>query len=167
MTEFKVGQFVQVTAVRHFAYGRIAMVLTRGKNCTKVRFADLPPLVDVFANPFGFVETFTNTDLQLIEEVPVASFYLLVNISERNGEQDYIQNCLAHGRSDRPQDSPEQVAEAIAANWYPDGGEWDEGENAYVFAADGRLTASVESMKKITVAEYITFREVLTDCTPE
>jgi hypothetical protein len=167
MTKFKVGQFVRVTAVRHFAYGRIARVLTGGKIRTQVRFADLPPLVDASVNPSGFVETFSNMDLKRIEDVPIASFYLLVRIVERNGEQNYTQDCLAHGGGDRPQDSPEEVAEAIAANWYPEGGDWDETKNAYVFYSDYLLTASIESCKQITVAQYITFRDVLSDCTPE
>lgn len=158
---FSIGQWVRVTAVRSLAYGRIAMVVAGGKSRVQVRFADLPQQVEEPLDPQGLVETFAHAELSLLEDVPPAAFYLVVTIAERNREQHYRHLCLAHGTG---QQTPADVAEAIAQTWYPSGGDWDDSENGYVFSSDGWLTAVVEGFQLISAADYINLRMLLADC---
>lgn len=162
MSTFKAGQLVQVTDTRHLAYGRMGIVVAAKKGeRSQVRFADLPNGIAASDDPTGFVNIFADDELTAINDVPIAAFYALVTISERNGDQDYTHYCLAHGDGDL-----DAVAQAIAQNWYPEGGEWDDNENAYIFYSDRSLTASAQDWEEIPLAEYIQFRRVLADCTP-
>ncbi|WP_204141948.1 hypothetical protein [Halomicronema sp. CCY15110] len=74
-TGFRIGQLVRVVNLRHFAYGRLAMVMMGGKVSSQVRFADLPKGVAADPNPNGFVEGFDNEQLEAVENVPIAVTY--------------------------------------------------------------------------------------------
>lgn len=161
-TNFKAGQLVRVNNPRNLAYGRIAMVMTaKGKVRSLVRFADLPKTESASPNPAGFTETFPNDDLTLVHDIPMADFYLLVTIVERNGDRRYVHHCLANGIQGQRQ---ETLADSIAQCWYESGGEWDMATNAWRF--DTYHFVLAEDWRELTMAEYINLATDLTDCTP-
>ena len=163
MAELQAGQVVQVSDPRNLSYGRIAMVVSiKEGGRSQVRFADLPKGQATSPDLTGFVHVFDDDELMAIKDVPIADFYALITISERNGDQEYTHYCLAHGELDQL----DEVAQEIAQNWYPEGGEWDEDDNAYVFSSERVLSAAAQDWEKISVAEYIQLRRVLPDCTP-
>lgn len=163
MLGFKAGQLVRVTDVRNLAYGRIAIVLsTKEGRRSQVRFADLPKGQATSPDPIGLVRVFDDDELTAIKDVQIAAFYALVTIAEQNGNQDYTHYCLAHGELGQLDD----VAQAIAQGWYPEGGEWDEDESAFVFCSDRVLSAVAQDWKEISLAEYIQLSRALSDCTP-
>jgi hypothetical protein len=101
-TGFRIGQLVRVVNPRHFAYGRLAMVMMGGKASSQVRFADLPKNVAADPNPSGFVEGFDNEQLEAVENVPIAVTYALVTITEHSNGQEHQRHCLAHPEMDVP-----------------------------------------------------------------
>jgi len=161
-TGFRIGQLVRVVNPRHFAYGRIAMVMMGGKASSQVRFADLPKGIAADPNPNGFVEGFNNDQLEAIEGIPITPFYAIVTIDERNGEQEYRQQVLARGDSE----DFEVIAQEIARTWYDDddGATWDETLEAYW--TDFGATVSVAGWELITLAQYVALRDILSDSTP-
>ena len=79
----------------------------------KIRFVDLPKIVEPTDDPhIGVmaVETFDNSQLEAVEDIPIAAFYAFVTIDERNGEQEYRQPVLARGDSE----DFEAIAQEIA-----------------------------------------------------
>lgn len=163
MAELQAGQVVQVSDPRNLSYGRIAMVVSiKEGGRAQVRFADLPQGIGASDDPTGFVHVFDDDELMAIKDVPIADFYALVTISERNGNQDYPHYCLAHGELGQLDD----VAQAIAQGWYPEGGEWDDDESAFVFDSDRALSASAQDWEEISLAAYIQLSRTLSDCTP-
>lgn len=162
-TNFKAGQLVRIGNPRNIAYGRIAMVMTaKDKSRSLVRFADLPKTVSVSPNPTGFTETFLNDDLTLVEDIPMADFYLLVTIVERSGDRRYVHHCLANGIQGQRR---EMLADSIAQCWYESGGEWDTAENVWRF--DTHHFVLAEDWRELTMAEYVNLAADLTDCTPD
>ena len=164
MLGFKAGQLVRVTDVRNLAYGRIAMVLsTKDGGRSQVRFADVPKGQATSPDPTGFVHVFDDDELTAINHIPISDFYLLVTIDEQNGDQSYQHCCLAHGQIGK---TGEEIAQAIAQGWYPEGGEWDENDNAYMFSSERVLSAAAQDWEEISLAAYIQLSRALSDCTP-
>mgnify|MGYP001794420013 CR=1 FL=1 len=161
MAGFKAGQLVQVSDPRNLSYGRIAMLLsTKEGGRSQVRFADLPQGIGASDDPTGLVHVFDDDDeLTAISHTPIADFYLLVTIDEQNGDQSYQHCCLAHGQIGK-------TGEEIAQGWYPEGGEWDEDESAFVFCSERVLSAAAQDWEKISVGEYVQLSRALSDCTP-
>lgn len=161
-TNFKAGQLVRIGNPRNFAYGRVAMVMTvKDKSRSLIRFADLPKAVSVSPNPAGFTETFLNNDLTLIEDIPMADFYLLVTIIERNGDRRYVHHCLANGIQGQRRKT---LADSIAQCWHESGGEWNTAEDAWRF--DTHHFVLAEDWRELTMAEYVNLSVDLPDCTP-
>jgi hypothetical protein len=156
-TGFRIGQLVQVTDPRNFAYGRIAMVVTGGKGRSQVRFADLPKDVAADPNPYVFVEGFDSEQLEAIDDVPIAVAYALVTITERTNGQEHQHHCLAHAEMDVTIDA---VAQAIALNWHSHGLRWSEPLETYL-----EVNVSQEH-EEITATEYMVLSRVLEDKTP-
>lgn len=155
-TGFRIGQLVRVVNPRHFAYGRLAMVMMGGKASSQVRFADLPKGVAADPNPNGFVEGFDNEQLEAVEHVPIAVTYALVTITERTNGQEHRHHCLAHAEMDV---TIEGVAQAIALNWHPHGLRSETPET--------HLEVDVsQEYEEITTVEYAVLSRVLKDKTP-
>lgn len=156
MSEFQAGQLVRVKSVRCLAYGRIAMVVMVS-NQVQVRFADLPKSVAAEPNPAGFVQRFNPEELEVIEGVPIAAFYLLVTVLTLAGTQEYIRYAITHG--DFGQQS-EDVAETVAARFFGSLGDWD-GE---FYIHEGSPYASrLLSFEHITIAEYVSLNRTTPD----
>jgi hypothetical protein len=168
---FKAGQLVRVIDPRNLAYGRVAMVMGGGKpNQSKLRFVDLPKFFEPTDDPYtvvATVETFNNSQLETVEDVPIADVYLLIEIDERNEGQEYVHRCLARCAIGQ---TGEEIAQAIAQCWYDDDaggrGQWDEDIEAYTFF-DCALSTSVKQWREISMSEYINIRNVLDDLTPD
>lgn len=156
-TGFRIGQLVRVVNPRHFAYGRMAMVMMGGKASSQVRFADLPKGVAADPDPSGFVEGFSNEELKAVATVPIAVTYALVTVTERINSQEHRHHCLAHAEMDV---TIEGVAQAIALNWHPHGFRWSEALETH-FVVDVS-----QEYEEITAAEYALFSRVLEDKTP-
>lgn len=155
-SEFKVGQLVRVKSVRCLAYGRIAMVTTVFDQ-VQVRFADLPKSVAAEPNPAGFVQRFNPEELEVIEGVPIAAFYLLVIVLTLAGTQEYIRYAIAHGDIDQ---KPEDVAETVAARFFGSLGDWD-GE--FYIREGSPYSSKLLSYEEITVADYLTLSRTTPD----
>jgi hypothetical protein len=166
MDGFTAGQLVQVADTRSLAYGRIAMVMGGGQPTqAKVRLVDLPKMVEPTDDPHigvMVIETFNNDQLEAVEGIPIAPFYAIVAIDERNGEQEYRQQVLARGDSE----NFESIAQTIARTGYDkdDEATWYEVMEAYW--TDFGATVSVADWELITLARYIALRDILADSTP-
>lgn len=151
---------ISVIDTNHLAFGRIGMVLSSRNGSSLVKFADFPNHIEP---RFNAGTAFLNEQIQLIEGIPVADFYLVVTIDEQNGSQEYTTRVLAHGNIP---ETAGGIADAIARNWYEDGGEWDEDEDAYDFSSDRPLRSSVANVEEISVGQYITLSKWIPDTTP-
>lgn len=158
-TRFTVGQLVRVTRLRSLAYGRVAQVLMAAPHQVKVQFADLPKAISAHQNAVGCWAIFKNSDLMPVDDVPTAAFYLLVTVVERRGDRRYLHHCLAHGQTRQQQ---VQVANGVAQAWL-DGGRWDADDQVYRFGCHHFILA--EDWREISLAEYVSFRAVLSDRT--
>jgi|GEM_PF-1886685 len=169
MSEFRLGQLVQVSEPRSLAYGRIAMVvLTIRLGRFQVRFADLPKDVASSDDPTGFVKVFDEDELIPITDVPIAACYGLITIYECNNGQESKHQVLVHGQ---PGQSLEAMAVAIAQNWHTseeagDVGTWDDRLEAFVFLENRSRTVAVKSCEEISLAEYIHLKRAVPDITP-
>ncbi len=157
----KAGQLARIINPRHLAYGRIGMVTGGTKQKRVIHFIDLPPnIANEQTDPTGLVTRIANDELALIAPIPMAAFYLLVTIVERDGDHRHTHQCLAHGKHLQQ----EAVANSIAQCWYESGGEWDEDENVWRF--DTHHFVFAEYWRELTMADYINLAHDLTDCTP-
>ena len=161
MSRFNIGQIVRVTRTRSLAYGRVAKVVMASPHQVKVAFADLPKAVGATQKAVGSLALFENNELMLVPDVPVAAFYLLVTVVERDGDRRYVHHCLAHGQR---QQCHTQAADSVAQDWYGGGGTWDADEHVYHFSL--RRFVLAEDWHEISLAEYVNLRSVLRDLTP-
>ncbi len=148
MTKFKVGQLVRVKSPRCLAYGRVVMVMSVSDRI-QIRFADLPKSVAAEPNPDGFVQRFSPKELEMIEGVPVAAFYLLVTVLTLVGTQEHKRYAIAHGDIGQ---KPEDVAETVAACFFGSLGDWD-GE--FYLREQSPYASKLLSYEEITMANYI------------
>jgi hypothetical protein len=84
--------------------------------------------------------------------------FLLVDIEERNGEQEYRQHMLLEIPSDSKQ-SNDEIAEEIAQNWYEgcrdeDNEEQEKEDGGYYFSG-GALFAEVTGVRELPEADYL------------
>lgn len=158
---FNVEQLVRVTRLRSLAYGRVATVVMAAPQRVKVQFADLPKEQRATQNAAGSLAIFENSELTPVDDVPAAAFYLLVTVVERRGDRRYVHHCLAHGQTRQQQ---RQVVDDVAQTWL-DGGKWDADEQVYRFGCHHFVLA--EDWHEISLAEYVNFRSVLSDCTAD
>lgn len=161
-TRFKVGQLVRVSCPDSLAYGRMARVVRAEQYRVDVQFVDLPKVLSDSHYVNGYSTVFISHDLTLVRDVPVASFYLLVTVVERDGDRRYVHQCLAH--SQRSQNHTE-VADSVAQNWYGVGGKWDADEHIYRFSLNRFVLA--EDWYEISLAEYVNLRSVLRNGTAQ
>ncbi|MGI8932522.1 MAG: hypothetical protein ACR2FS_00460 [Phormidesmis sp.] len=161
MTRFNVGQLVRVTRIRSLAYGRVAKVVMAAPQRVKVQFADLPKAASGSQSFAGSLAIFESSELSPVDDVPAAAFYLLVTVIERRGDRRYVHHCLAHGQTRQQQ---RQVVDDVAQAWL-DGGQWDADEQVYRFGCQHFVLA--EDWHEISLAEYVNFRSVLSDCTAD
>lgn len=159
-TRFKTGQLVRVSCPYSLAYGRIARIIRVAQYRVDVQFVDLPKALSDSQRADSDTTVFTSNDLTPIPDIPVADFYLLVTVVERDGDRRYVHRCLAHGQASEPQTA---VADGVAKGWYGVGGKWDADEHVYRFTLNRFVFA--EDWYEVSLAEYINFRSVLSDCT--
>jgi len=160
VTKFERDVLVSVIDTTHLAFGRIGKVLCSRGGSSLVKFTDLPSHTEP---RFNAGTAFLDEQIQLIEGIPIADFYLVVTVDEQNGSQNYTTRCLAHGNIP---ETPEGVADAIAQNWYEDGGEWNQDEDTYEFSSDRPLRSSVGGVDEISVFQYVTLSNWMVDNTP-
>lgn len=162
MSDLQAGQIVRVKPHHCLAYGRIAMVMT-GSDPVLVRFADLPKLVAAEPSPDGFVQHFNPEDLEVIEGVPVAAFYLLVTVLTLAGTQEYTRYAIAHGDIGRLGDiaqKPKDVAETVAAKFFGSLGDWD---REFYIREGSPYSSKLLSYEEITLADYVTLSRTTPD----
>lgn len=157
MTIFTPGQIVRVNNPKSMAYGRFARVMDHmGPTGAKVEFVDLPG--DAKEEMYSMDEYLT-----LVEGIPAADFYLVVKIATSpNSAHCYQELCLAHG-SGR---TPDQLADAVAQHWYNCVGQWNEDRKAFIFLLDIRIEVATDNWEEISLADYISLRRWMKDCTP-
>jgi len=166
LAAFEPEQYVKVTAPRHSSFGRVAKVLEPRETATKVRFVDLPDwLTEDFSDPLGLEVELDNSVLSAID-LRKANVYLLIQLEEENGEHEYSRPVVVCATGRYEDKSPEEIAITIASEWYPDG-EWSEERDAFVFPCDRELTVSIVGIQEISIPEYLAYRKVLSDHSPE
>lgn len=156
---FKAGELVRVNALRCLAYGRYGRVLmtsSRGDQ-VQIRFADLPMSEPPPTNPVCLVQCFSRNDLTLVEDVPVAAFYLVVIVLTLVGTQEHKRHAIAHGQTGQ---NPYDLAETVAAKFF---GSLGDSDGEFYLWENTPYAAKLLSYEQITVAQYVELRRAVPD----
>lgn len=149
---FQPGQLVRISDFHSMAYGRYGRVVSVLDNKVAIKFADMLGLA---ALKFPF--TFERSQLEIVEGVPDASFYLLVTMTTVANRQVRKHCAIAHGQAHQ---SPYNVAATIAAKFFDDPNIWD---GSFYFTENPPSPAELVKFELITAADYASLRRTTLD----
>ena len=152
VSTLQISQLVRINDFRAMAHGRYGRVVSVSDNKAAIRFVDMLGLAALKA-PFAF----ELSQLETVEGVPDASFYLLITITTVANRQVRKHCAIAHGQAHQ---SPYNMAATVAARFFDNPNLWD---GSFYFTENLPSPVELVKFELITAADYASLRRTTPD----